>query len=207
MRVANSLRPRGLFGKKSTPKEKLGLPEAGEVQDAVSMSHAATRGALGTAKFLTVSGLAALSLASGVVSPAAAHTLCMPEHCPAAPVEMIRQNDGKVVLYTGIGDEVVDPFAPKHYEAPGARDAAWMQRGRTVCRQALELGGYCHSDTDAVVPSSYGPLRIKQNSPHTLETYSESGGHVRMRVESGGVDVKSEAGNAYFYNNGDLGYY
>lgn len=207
MRITGNLRPVGLFGKNSRIQEKSRHQSLPEQMETVHLSRAASKGFWGSARTLAVSGLAALNLAGMMVSPAAAQTLCMPEHSPSAPVELIRQNDGKVVLYTGIGDEVVDPHAPKHYEAPGAPDAAWMQRGRTVCQQAQELGGHCNSATDAVVPSVFGPLRVQQSGPDTLDTYSESGGYVRLRVEAGGVDVKSEAGNAFFYNNGDLGYY
>jgi len=189
--------------------------------DIVSLSAKArsSEKSSGLGKALLLGGMAALSLAAGTSGPAAAQALCVQAPCeveqifngleehPGAPVEMIRHSSGEVHLYTGIENQVVHPDSAEHGQVLGSADAAWSRRGKTVCEQALNLGGECEGENIATVPTPYGTIIVEQNQAHSLDVYSQGGGHTRMEVEAGKVDVHTADWNAHFYNDGTIGYY
>jgi hypothetical protein len=202
------------FGRKTSPPSKKESQPTAEKStlssaDTVSFSQSAeakpARKGLMTTAF--VAGAAALSLAT-LLSPIGSEVAAEPaalEH-PGSPFEMVRDADGKVVFHLGIGDEVVEPLAPTHKEAPHLTDRAYSKRGQTVCEQALQLGGNCDFEHAASVPTPYGDLIVEQNTDYSLDIYSNDGGHVGLKLESGGVDVKTENGSAYFLNDGSIIY-
>jgi hypothetical protein len=186
------------------PAESAGSTEGACPGDQVQLSSTASAKESGNGFLRTalLAGLAAVSVASAL-APGVADA-CL-EHV-GAPFEMLRDTDGKVVFYTGIGNEVVEPLAPTHKEVPGAALESLSKRGETVCEQAVRLGGICDNEDAASIPTPYGSLIVEQNSDHSLDIYSNDGGHVGMKREAGGVDVRSENGDAFFHNNGHIDY-
>jgi hypothetical protein len=217
--------PGSMFRKSAPPSMEKSRKVSLATLDGVNLTSAATNEtkverSSGFLKAALLGGMAALSLATAMAPPAAAQALCIQAPCqveqlaenwrhehPGAPVEMLREADGDIVFNVGINDQVVHPDLVDHYTAPGADAASWNQRGETVCKQALDLGGRCDSDDIAYVTTPHGTLIVEQNEAHSIDVYSQNGGHINMKVKSGGVDVKTAEGNAFFYNNGHIGRY
>ena len=199
-RMSPPRRAKGSEPKKSSPKN---------CPDAVSISQAAaskpvSKGLLATAFF---AGAAALSLASAL-SPtggaAVAETPVLEQL--GSPFELVKDNQGRVVVHLGIGDEVVDPLKATHREHPEVTDQAWLVRGQTVCEQAQQLGGTCDFERAASIPTIHGDMIVEQNSDHSLDIYSNDGGHVSLKLDARGVDVETGNGSGYFHNDGSIIY-
>jgi hypothetical protein len=47
---------------------------------------------------------------------------------------------------------------------------------------------------------------VEQDSEHPLDIYSNDGGHVGMTRDFDGVDVRTENGDAFFYNSAHIDY-
>lgn len=159
-------------------------------------------------------GMAALSLAGCVsYSPVLATTInqsALPQiektadNFEGAPVEILRTSNGEVVINLGIDNQVVNPDTGAHYQAPDADNASWAQRGETICRQALDIGGECEGSNIATVPTPHGTLIIEQNESNSIDVYSQDGGHTGVSVQADGIDVQTYRGEAFFANDGSI---
>jgi hypothetical protein len=159
-------------------------------------------------------GMAALSLAGCVSSsPALAQAVnqtALPqieqaaENWEGAPVELVRTANGEVLINLGIDDQVVNPDTGAHYRSAGADDASWSQRGETICKQALDIGGECEGQNIATVTTPHGTLIIEQNESNTIDIYSQDGGHTGINVQAEGIDVHTYRGDTYFANDGSI---
>jgi hypothetical protein len=121
-----------------------------------------------------------------------------------APVEILRTSNGEVVINLGIDNQVVNPDTGAHYQASGADNASWAQRGETICRQALDIGGECEGSNIATVPTPHGTLIIEQNESNSIDVYSQDGGHTGVSVQADGIDVQTYRGEAFFANDGSI---
>jgi hypothetical protein len=205
-----------VFRKRSSPPSKETGPQPSSLAcDGVSVSAKATESKPASNLWSTavLGGMAALSLA-GCASSGALNApiseAAVPElqstagNWEAAPVELLRAPNGEVVINLGIDNQVVNPDTGAHYQAPGANNASWSQRGETICQQALDIGGECEASNIATVPTPHGTLIIEQNDSNTIDVYSQDGGHTGVSVQAGGVDVQTYRGGTYFANDGSI---
>ena len=122
----------------------------------------------------------------------------------SAPVELLRAPNGEVVINLGIDNQVVNPDNGNHYTLPGADNASWAQRGETVCKQALDIGGECEGENIATVTTPHGTLIIEQNDANSIDVYSQDGGHTGVRVQAEGIELQTYQGETYFANDGSV---
>lgn len=197
----------------SPPRRDLGPQASTATCDDVSLSAGAARrkqsSKLWTAAVL--GGLAAVSLAGCMTNSALAPAIAesaLPQvqntSFEYAPVELIRTADGEVVINLSIGDRVVNPDSGTHYQVLGSEEASWDQRGETICKQALDLGGECEADNIATITTPRGTLIIEQNEANSIDVYSQDGGHTGVKVQAGGIEVQTFRGGAYFANDGSV---
>ena len=202
--------------KRSSPPRKSG---PGEVsvgsRDAVSLSGNASAPKRPSSLWATavLGGMAALSLAGCVTSSPMGPPISQApvpqmevsaESWESAPVELLRAPNGEVVINLGIDNQVVNPDNGNHYRLPGADNASWTQRGETVCKQALDIGGECEGENIATVTTPHGTLIIEQNDSNSIDVYSQDGGHTGVRVQAEGIELQTFRGETYFANDGSV---
>lgn len=197
-----------LFRKASPPAKGMEPQNSSVTCDGVSLSAKAAEKKPSSNLWATalLGGLAVVAVAGCVSSPALGtainHTAPPQIEKAGAPVELIRNANGEVVINIGIGDQVVNPDTGEHYKAPGAETASWDQRGETICKQALDIGGECEGENIATVTTPRGTLIIEQNEANSIDIYSQEGGHTGVKVQAEGIEVQTHKGHTYFANDG-----
>ena len=204
------------LGKRSSPPRIDSAPEVTVASsDDVCLSGKAAEPKRPSSLWATavLGGMAAVSLAGCVTSspmgPPVSQAPIPQMEVPAetwnsAPVELLRAPNGEVVINLGIDNQVVNPDNGNHYTLPGADNASWAQRGETVCKQALDIGGECEGENIATVTTPHGTLIIEQNDANSIDVYSQDGGHTGVRVQAEGIELQTYQGETYFANDGSV---
>lgn len=204
-----------LFRKSSPPSKKMEPQNSSSTCDDVTlsaksaekkpMSNLWAKAMLGGLAVMSVAGCVnSHALGTAITQTASPEIEKAAEHWDGAPVELIRGANGEVVVNLGIGDQVVNPDRAVHYRAEGAEVASWDQRGETVCKQALDIGGECEGENIATVTTPHGTLIIEQNDANSIDIYSQEGGHTGVRVQAEGIEVQTFKGETFFANDGAI---
>ena len=108
--------------------------------------------------------------------------------------QLVRQQDGDVVVQFGKDDTVVNPAENSIYELPGAAHRATYQLGESLCEQAADLGGECVTKSLAFIPNGeHGVLQVEQTGGETIVA-----GPMELSFEEHGVKVGKPGRDAFF---------